>query len=267
MKKYFTISDTHSFYDYVIKALDRRGFDKNNPDHYVIICGDAFDRGEQSVEMFNFMKELQSLNRLVYVRGNHEDLLECCVSDISRMRYVGGSHHVSNGTVKTIAHITGYTEHDIMYRTFEWKQFSERINELLDFINTNCVDYFQLGETVFVHGWVPTTCDENKTMIVHENWRDGDWREARWENGMEMWHFGICPDNLTVVCGHWHCSYGWSHLDRKYKEFPQHTHPDFEYSFDPYVKKGLIAIDACTAYSKKVNCVVFDENGEVIDAG
>nr|DAD78145.1 MAG TPA: hypothetical protein [Siphoviridae sp. ctrgt10] len=29
-------------------------------------------------------------------------------------------------------------------------------------------------------------------------------------------------------------------------------------SFEPYIKEGIIALDACTAYSKKVNVVVLE---------
>lgn len=42
--KFFAISDMHSFYDPMIDALDQAGFEKNNPEHTLIVCGDAFDR-------------------------------------------------------------------------------------------------------------------------------------------------------------------------------------------------------------------------------
>ena len=35
----------------MIKALDESGFDKNNADHALIVCRDAFDRGSQLVRM------------------------------------------------------------------------------------------------------------------------------------------------------------------------------------------------------------------------
>ena len=46
MKKYFAVADPHSFTDFMLSALHKAGFEKDNPEHYVIICGDAFDRGE-----------------------------------------------------------------------------------------------------------------------------------------------------------------------------------------------------------------------------
>ena len=52
--KYYCVSDVHSFYDQLLEALNQKKFDINNSEDKLIICGDAFDRGEQSVEMFNF---------------------------------------------------------------------------------------------------------------------------------------------------------------------------------------------------------------------
>ena len=262
---YFCSSDIHSFFDEWMLSLKNKKFDIKNPSHVIIICGDLFDRGRQSTECFNFVKELSKQNRLIYIRGNHEDLLCSVVDDLNKNKSIG-NHHISNGTIQTLADILDCSSYDVLYRTYDLNKWRNVVEEdLVSFVNNTTVDYFELSDKVFVHGWVPTTCDENRQMIVHDNWRDGDWKEARWENGIEMWHFKVQPLDKCVVCGHWHCSYGWSHYDRKYKEFPQKTHEDFEYSFNPYIKDGLIAIDACTAYSGKVNVVVFDDHGCLIE--
>lgn len=264
MKKYFVVSDIHSFYPILNIALNKQGFDRTNPEHILVVCGDAFDRGDFSVELFKFMKELNNAHKLVYIRGNHEDLLEDLIFDIRHRKDIG-RHHISNGTLNTVADIVGCSIYDILSNVFDWDIFEKRMTELLKFINETSVDYFQLGNTVFVHGWVPTTCDENKTMIVDENWRDGDWREARWENGMEMFHFDIVPPDVeTVVCGHFHTSFAW----HQYEDICPEWGPLAK--FDTYIKyqdnsnSRIVALDACTAYSKKVNCVIFDENGKMI---
>ena len=267
MIKYFACSDIHSFYYEWLEALHRKGFDLNDKDHKLIICGDLFDRGDQTLECFEFAKQLAEQDRLVYVKGNHEELLEDCIANIKRFRNIGG-HHISNGTVKTLAHIVGCTEYDILNRAFEWSAFERAADELMNFINKVSVDYFDLGESIFVHGWLPTTNDKDGTMIVHENWRDGDWREARWKNGMEMFNFGVQPtsDNdigATIVCGHWHASWGWANIDKKYSEFG----PDARFSSFIYNNNlgNIIALDACTVYTHFVNCVVFNDEGVMID--
>ena len=57
MKKYFVTSDIHGFYNEFISALDRSGFNIDNPDHILIICGDIFDRGSETLDVFNFLIE------------------------------------------------------------------------------------------------------------------------------------------------------------------------------------------------------------------
>ena len=57
----------------------------------------------------------------------------------------------------------------------------------------------------------------------------------------------------TIVCGHWHCSYGHASIQGKGDE----SGPFADYS--PYYNEGIIAIDACTVISRKVNCIVLEE--------
>ena len=71
--KLFVVSDIHSFYKPLIEALDEAGFDKNNKDHWLISCGDCFDRGPDSVELLHY---LMSLERKILIKGNHDRLLE-----------------------------------------------------------------------------------------------------------------------------------------------------------------------------------------------
>lgn len=265
MKKYFAVSDVHSFTDRMLTALSDSGFDETNPEHIVIICGDAFDRGDHSDGMFNWMHKMAELNRLVYVRGNHEDLLEDCVFAIRKGLDIG-YHHITNGTIKTIASIVGCSIYEVLDRTFEWSVFNAKIDELLNFINSKSVDYFQLGNTVFVHGWVPTTCDKYRKTIVHENWRDGDWKDARWSNGQKMFYKKLVPDDITtIVCGHWHVSWGWSVIKDMCPEWGEGAIFDALVHYDASLNSRLVALDACTAYTNKVNCVVFDEDGIIID--
>ena len=63
----------------------------------------------------------------------------------------------------------------------------------------------------------------------------------------------IIEKNKTIVCGHWHCSFGHSHYEGDGGEF--NNNPNFA----PYYGKGVIALDACTPISKKVNCIVIED--------
>ena len=277
MKKYFVVSDVHSFYDELMKALDEKGFQIDNPDHYLVVVGDLFDRGPKTKELYSFVNKLG--DRFIYVRGNHEDLLESCVADIVSGRSIS-PHHFSNGTVRTVAAFCDCSEWEIgeTRRSEEIKQLVyTRTLPVLDFIAAKSKDYVELGDYIFVHGWVPTI-DENLSpfskkplrLAPREWWDDQEdysrkdlWKEARWTNGMQAWKDGCVIPGKTIICGHWHCSWGWSYLDQKYKEFPPKGRKGWKDAFQPYIKPGIMAIDACTAYSRIVNCIVIEENNGI----
>ena len=65
--------------------------------------------------------------------------------------------------------------------------------------------------------------------------------------------------NKTVICGHWHCSWGWSVLRQQRKEFPPMNRTNWQESFEPFIDDGIMAIDACTAYTKLMNIIVVEE--------
>ena len=75
MKKYFISSDIHSFLYVMEKELKKKGFDERNPEHILIICGDLFDRGKETVKCLNFVCKMLKQDRVICIGGNHEDLL------------------------------------------------------------------------------------------------------------------------------------------------------------------------------------------------
>ena len=268
MNKYFVVSDVHSFFDELMTALDNAGFEKDNLEHILCVCGDLFDRGDGTVALFAFVQDLAEKNRLIYVRGNHEDLLFDCVDEIEK----GGrpsQHHFHNGTVKTICQFCEENEWIIYDREYR-KTILKTMQPILDFISMHSVDYAEIGDCILVHGWIPEKPNKDVPLwdmsqdLYDSDWRNAseyDWESARWLNGMKEWKRGIREEGKTIICGHWHCSYGWSHIRQEYKEWPPKSGKDWSKSFEPFVDEGIIAIDACTAYSGKINCVVL----EVID--
>jgi hypothetical protein len=60
-------------------------------------------------------------------------------------------------------------------------------------------------------------------------------------------------EEKTIVCGHWHASYGHVKFEHKGSEFG----PDADFS--PYYGDRIIAMDACTAESGKVNVLVLED--------
>lgn len=239
--KYFVCSDIHGFYNEWMKALDEKGFDINNPKHKIIVCGDLFDRGRQPKEIIDFI--LSHKDKFVLIRGNHEDLMQDMINRNCNLR-----HDLSNGTAYTMVDLCP----EWMITEFDLKKIAKQtgLQEVLDM----CVNYFETKNFVFVHGWIPVN---EKTMKYNENWRNASksrWDDARWLNPVEMYQNKVFDPEKTIVCGHWHCSAFWHAKDpAQYEEFGPKA------NFKPFVTKDMIALDACTAYSKKVNVIVVED--------
>lgn len=256
MSRYFITSDVHGFFNELMVALNSKGFDVNNSDHKLIVLGDLFDRGPDNRKVYEFVKSLG--DRFIYVRGNHEDLLGECIREIVSGREVS-EHHWHNKTVDTIAEFTQMNTN--AFRGFvRWENVNqttwEVMKPILDWIDEKSVDCYELNDNVFVHGWIPST--------FRKNWTKENWQRARWYNGMEMWKNGYCLEDKIIWCGHWCCSYGWSRIRQKYKEFPPKNRKEWEKSFQPFVDDGIIALDSCVSYSGFLNCVVYDEEDETV---
>lgn len=65
--------------------------------------------------------------------------------------------------------------------------------------------------------------------------------------------FKITEPNKTIVCGHYHTSYGHSVYENKGSEF------GVDADFSPFYAKGIIGLDGCTAWTGEVNCIVIDD--------
>lgn len=273
--KYFVVSDVHSFYKELMDALSEKGFEIDNQQHILCVCGDLFDRGDGTTQLFELIKELNEQNRLIYIRGNHEDLLFECMEEI-KMGYTPRHHHFSNCTVKTICQFCGQSEWIIFDASWRYK-ICKTMEPILDFIKNTSINYAEIGDYILVHGWIPSICDNSviyptkKHMTFDPNWKqpssfkesdiikyETKWDEARWLNGMAAWEQGVRIPNKTIICGHWHCSWGWSHIRQERKEWPQKNRKGWVASFEPFADDGVLAIDACTAYSGKVNCVAIE---------
>ena len=167
-------------------------------------------------------------------------------------------HDYSNGTCQTAFDLTGANEPI----SFE-RRASIALTKITPLLN-QMVDYYETEHYIFVHGWIPCW-DRGASKYVMDNafiynseWRGlstRDWKQARWRNGIDCAKHGVIEPNKTIICGHWHCSYGhWLDNPDKYN-----SSIGKDSNFEPYYADGIIAIDACTAYSGKVNCIVIDD--------
>lgn len=234
--KCFIVSDVHSFYDEMIQALTEKGFDKNNPQHVFISLGDLLDRGNKPIECLKFVN---SLDRKILIKGNHEDLMQemiqrkCCLY-----------HDVYNGTVSTASFLS-----NMIVKDETQEEMLEKVNnnELWKTYINSCIDFAETDRYIFVHGWIP----------YGDDWRSlpsKEWKYARWLNGMSKWKSTKnITEGKTIFCGHFHTSWGHCYL---HNDGPEWDCGLDKAKFTTFKDKGIRALDACTAYSRFVNCEV-----------
>lgn len=256
--RYYVTADVHGYYTYLITALEQAGFFRDTEPHKLIICGDVFDRGEEALQLQAFILDLMEKDQVILVRGNHEDLAMQLLGGWYTHSYLQPHHH-HNGTIDSFCQLTGHREQEIytntenVYRDFWYSAYVQKIIPAM-------VDYFETQKYIFVHGWIP--CHAIRVSPQHteytpvENWRkaeDSLWSKARWVNGMEAAHAGILEKGKTIVCGHWHCSFGHANYHQDGAEY------GMEANYAPYYAPGIIALDACAPRSHMLNCIVIED--------
>lgn len=229
--KIFAVSDVHGFTSILRRNLSEVGFEVNNPNHLLVICGDLFDRGPEAKDMLKFIHEIDNK---IMVKGNHEDLMQDMI-----IREYPLFHDIQNKTYDTALQLAfDRSLGDVNYT---------KLYGIFDNLCSQMVDFYETKRYVFVHGWIPVTS-------AKKDWRDSSlWKKARWLNGMEMQMKGKTLPDKTIVCGHWHCSWG-NAIKFNVSEF------DDDAIWDPYTAPGIIAIDRCTAYTKEMNIIVLEDD-------
>lgn len=229
--KIFAVSDVHGFTSILRRNLSEVGFEVNNPNHLLVICGDLFDRGPEAKDMLKFIHEIDNK---IMVKGNHEDLMQDMI-----IREYPLFHDIQNKTYDTALQLAWDSSlGDVNYT---------KLYGIFDNLCSQMVDFYETKRYVFVHGWIPVTS-------AKKDWRDSNlWKKARWLNGMEMQMKGKTLPDKTIVCGHWHCSWG-NAIKFNVSEF------DDDAIWDPYIAPGTIAIDRCTAYTKEMNIIVLEDD-------
>lgn len=253
--KYYVVADVHGYFDELQAALTEQGYFADSEPHKLVVCGDLFDRGKQAKELQTFVLDLLEKDEVILIRGNHEDLAVELLHDWPQGGYLRSYHH-SNGTVGTVCQLTGLSVAELLSnpeaagREFLHTPYMQTLIPAMQ-------DYYETPHYIFVHGWIPcalTRLGRHEVQYASfDNWRAATpeaWEAARWLNGMEAAHGGVTEPGKTIVCGHWHCSFGHAHYEGRGGEF------DNDPDFTPYYGDGIIALDACTPISGRVNCIV-----------
>ena len=242
--KYFIVADVHGFYDEMMEALTAAGYDKDNSSHCFVSLGDLFDRGRQPQECLDFVMSIPAERRIL-IYGNHEDLMERA---IARHGWLFADR--TNGTSETAKILTRNWSDEVaaVYDIRNHRLYNEYIR--------SCVMYHETPHYIFVHGWIPCEMRFSDEYNYISNWREAPldkWKAAGWYNGMKAWKDGVRETNKTICCGHWHTSWGNHFLHKQGEEFGPTA------VFTPFIDRGIVALDACTIYSRMVNCYVVED--------
>lgn len=251
MPKFFVTSDTHGFYDEMIKALNEAGFNKDNPEHVFVHLGDYTDRGAQPKEILDYVS---SLKNKILIWGNHESLLEKCIQ-----RGFPYDHDFSNGTAGTIIKIGLNKDIDEYYfpTPKEFKKACDVCYPVFEEFKKQLVPYFESQNYIFCHSFIPLIGDYRKSNVYKEDWRDSnfsEWESAMWGNPFDLAQDGLNQTGKIIVHGHYHNSLGWV-----YKTHGALSEFGEDAKFDICEHNNCIGLDSCCAFSKKINCLIIEE--------
>lgn len=162
-KKYFVVSDVHSFFDELHEALIQAGYDKDDKSHIIIFNGDIFDRGPKSLEMYQFIKSIPKSKRIM-IKGNHETMLLDAVK-----KNFPSEYDVTNGTVKTLVNLAGMpysTVQDIYFSLYMdldivktmWHNIvnNATVKKVVSWLKTKeWLEFYELDNFIFTHAFIP----------------------------------------------------------------------------------------------------------------
>lgn len=184
--RYYVISDVHGYYTQMKSALEKAGFFSDTTPHKLIMLGDLFDRGHEAKQLQQFILEQMEQDKIILIRGNHEDLFVELVTTDAGMPY---SYHKSNGTYDTALQLTGFDPVMASIRHYDFADAAKDTPFYKEIIPAT-LDYFETEHYVFTHGWIPSIPNRDKSYSYISSWREADreqWNQARWFNGMDAW--------------------------------------------------------------------------------
>lgn len=134
MQKIFVVGDIHGCFDKLCALMDKIPIDFNRD--LLIFIGDYIDRGSSSIEVVDYLVNLkQRLPETIFLKGNHEDMLENYLDGSDRFTYL------LNGGQRTLDAYLNHSQNPGGYPV---------PSEHLEFFNSLNL-YYQTDDYIFVH--------------------------------------------------------------------------------------------------------------------
>ena len=231
-KTLFVFADPHGCFTPMKAALDDAGFDPADPSHLLVCLGDLFDRGSENEKVLDYLSDLP---QKVLIRGNHDTRLSAILNGAPIEGY-----DETNSTAKTLTELFGAAA--IADGRFHADETNDKLRKLRALL-ASTVHYFEWGEYVFTHGWLPT--DDGIPPTVLADWRNAteeQWDAAEWSEWQQYYGAVAIPEGKTLVCGH--------RTSRLAHLFDPTRFSD---DYSPFYGDHLIALDSGTPKSGIVN--------------
>lgn len=254
MKKLFFISDIHGFYTETIEALEKNGYDENNPNHLLIVLGDIFDRGHQSLDIYKWLSRLTEEKKAIVTNGNHHLFLINFLEHGNS--YFNFSH---NGLRETVESLSGLSfvewcskkEGTLYISDYqEWADMcantiNEKYPQLLGWLK-DMPRYFESKNYIGVHAAIDTSVlDWHYPCCIRGNLVD--WDALDFDDGSFLGK----PNRTgkTIVAGH----FDTGSLREIY-----HLGEQEDFSILK-TDDNKVFIDGCTVYSGIVNIFITED--------
>ena len=237
--KYYVISDIHSHYRAMTKALRESDYNSNDKNHHLIVIGDLFDRGNETVEVMNYLHNLACDKKVTIILGNHDTFLIDFLLGNHEKVFFNIKH---NGFGKTLEQLS-----DLIPEKDNLNHLKDKVIKrypfLLDWLKSFPM-FYEIGDYIFVHGGINGKNIEWRTTTSR---RDFVWNRE----------YDLPPvPNKIVVAGH-HRVATIRHQTKEYKElfikYPE--------SFDILYDEGKILIDRFVEVSGEINVLTLDLEG------
>jgi serine/threonine protein phosphatase 1 len=100
MEKIFAIGDIHGCFDKLCELMAKININRDNDT--LLFLGDYIDRGPSSFDVVEYLIDLKKhFQKIVFLKGNHEEMLEKYLSGKDRLTYlINGGHQTLESYMK-----------------------------------------------------------------------------------------------------------------------------------------------------------------------
>lgn len=252
---FFVLSDLRCSFKEIMSILSEKGFDEDDNNHVVIINGSISTMEKPFSDFTNFYDKMSKFNRIILIKNDVDEKVissyeafltpdEIFYSDW----YDEYENYRSIYAIDLLGHLVGvkgetFFDNIELYNT---KVGNSRIYKIIS-NKVNSYFYFEIGNYIITHAWVPLDYGPRKGYRYKSSWRKSNYNE--WLSAVENVDYLVEVPNKKIIF-----SAGW--YDNKGLVCDGSRESDYIYSTEKYIK---------IHGGYNANCLVLKQskNGEV----